>query len=89
MSSTLVTSAPLCGFELLVDEPPFVQASRSYAENTCCNNIFQVLRCFGGMFIDIAKINRDAAHVAMAMHVCFKYMFQMFHLQTKVASIFV
>ena len=39
---------------------------------------------------DIAKVYRDVAHVVMAIHVCFKCMFQMFYLyQTYVASIFV
>ena len=35
---------------------------------------------------DVAKVDRGVAHVAMAMHICFKCMFQMFHLyQTYVA----
>jgi hypothetical protein len=39
---------------------------------------------------DVAKVDRNVAHVAMAMHVCFKCMFQMFHLyQTYVASVFI
>ena len=39
--------------------------------------------------INIAKVDRDVAHVAMAMHVSFKCMFQMFHLfQTYVISVF-
>jgi hypothetical protein len=29
---------------------------------------------------DVAKVDWDVAHVAMAMHVCFKCMFQIFHL---------
>jgi hypothetical protein len=29
---------------------------------------------------DVAKVDQDVAHVAMAIHVCFKCMFQMFHL---------
>jgi hypothetical protein len=38
---------------------------------------------------DVAKVNWNVAHVAMAMHVCFKCMFQMFRLyQTYVASVF-
>ena len=37
---------------------------------------------------DVAKVDRDAAHVVIAIHVCFKYMFQMFHLfQRNVASV--
>ena len=32
------------------------------------------------LYIDIAKIDGDVAHVVMAIHVCFKCMFQMFHL---------
>jgi hypothetical protein len=39
---------------------------------------------------DVAKIDQVITYVAMAMHVCFKLMFQMFHLyQTYVASIFI
>ena len=40
------------------------------------------------LYIDVAKVDRDVAHVVMAIHVCFKCMFQMFHLfQTYVASV--
>jgi hypothetical protein len=39
---------------------------------------------------DVVKVDQDVAHVAIAIHICFKYMFQMFHLyQTYVASIFI
>ena len=42
------------------------------------------------LYIDVAKVDRDVAHVGMAIHVCFKCMFQMFHLvQTYVASVFI
>jgi hypothetical protein len=37
------------------------------------------------LYIDVAKIDRDVAHVVMAIHVCFKYMFHLFH--ANVASI--
>ena len=38
--------------------------------------------------LDVAKVDWDVAHVAMAIHVCCKCMFQMFHLfQTYVASV--
>jgi hypothetical protein len=40
------------------------------------------------LYIDVAKVDRDVAHVVMAIHVCFKCMFQMFDLfQTNVASV--
>ena len=29
-------------------------------------------------YLDVAKVNRHVAYVAMAIHVCFKCMFQMF-----------
>jgi hypothetical protein len=29
--------------------------------------------------MDVAKVDRDVAHVTIAIHVCYKYMFQMFH----------
>ena len=41
-------------------------------------------KCFRGMlqvfYIGVAKIDRDVAHVAMAIHVCFKCMFRLFNL---------
>jgi uncharacterized membrane protein len=40
--------------------------------------------------ISVAKVDRDVAHIAMAMHQCFKCMFQMFDLyHTYVASVFI
>jgi hypothetical protein len=40
------------------------------------------------LYIDVAKVDWDVAHVVMAIHVYFKCMFQMFHLfQTNVASV--
>jgi hypothetical protein len=40
------------------------------------------------LYIDVAKVDQDVAHVAMAIHVCFKCMFQMFYMfQTYVASV--
>jgi hypothetical protein len=30
--------------------------------------------------ISVAKVDRNVAHVTMAIHVCFKCMFQIFHL---------
>jgi hypothetical protein len=30
--------------------------------------------------LDVAKVNRDVAYVAIAIHVCCKCLFQMFHL---------
>jgi hypothetical protein len=49
-------------------------------------------KCFIGTLqvfhVDVAKVDRDVAHVAMAIHVCFKYMLLMFHLfQAYVASV--
>jgi hypothetical protein len=41
-------------------------------------------RCFRNMlqvfYMDVIKVDRDVAYVAMAIHVCFKCMFQMFYL---------
>ena len=41
--------------------------------------------------MDVAKIYRDVAHVAMVVHVCCKRPFQMFHLlfQTYVVSVLI
>ena len=42
------------------------------------------------LYIDVAKVDRDVAHVVMAIHICFKCMFQKFYLfQTYVASVFI
>jgi hypothetical protein len=39
---------------------------------------------------DVAKVDLDAAYVAMAIHVCCKYLFRIFHLlQTYVANVFI
>jgi hypothetical protein len=40
--------------------------------------------------MDVAKVDRDVAYIAMAIHVCCKRLFQMFHqfFQTYVASVF-
>jgi len=38
--------------------------------------------------VDVAKVDRDVAHVAMAIYVCFKCTFLMFHLfQTYVENV--
>jgi hypothetical protein len=31
-------------------------------------------------YLDVVKIDRDVAHIAMAIHICFKCIFQMFDL---------
>ena len=40
---------------------------------------FKCFRCFKGVLqvfhIDVAKVDRDIAHVAMAIHICFKFRF--------------
>jgi hypothetical protein len=39
------------------------------------------------LYIDVTKVDRDAGHVLMAIHLCFKCISQMFHLfQMNVAS---
>jgi hypothetical protein len=46
--------------------------------------VFKRLRCLRGMLqvfhMDIAKVDRDIAYVAMAIHVCCKCLSQMFYL---------
>jgi hypothetical protein len=40
------------------------------------------------LYINGAKVDRDVVYVVMAIHACFKCMFQMFHLfQMNVASV--
>jgi hypothetical protein len=57
----------------------------------CFSGMLQVIRIgVAKVDRDVAKVDQDLAHVALAIHVCFKCMFQMFHLyQTYVASIFI
>jgi hypothetical protein len=40
---------------------------------------------------DVAKVDQDIAYLAIAIHVCCKRLFQMFHLffQTYVANVFI
>jgi hypothetical protein len=57
-------------------------------ENSCCKSMFQVFGMLQVLYIDVAKVDRDVAHVVMAIYVCFKCMFQMFHrFQTYIASV--
>jgi hypothetical protein len=38
--------------------------------------------------LDVSKVNLGVAHVAIAIHICFKRMFQVFHLlQTYIANV--
>jgi hypothetical protein len=50
---------------------------KTYVANIC-------FECFKGMLqvfrIDVAKLDRDVAYVAMIVHVCCKLLFKMFHL---------
>jgi hypothetical protein len=57
---------------------------------------FKCFRCFIGMLqlfcMDVAKVDRDVAYVAIVVHVCCKFMFPtMFYLffQTYVTSVFI
>jgi hypothetical protein len=96
MNSISATSAPFRGFELRagvklrVDEPPFVQgAIICYAKSACCNSIYQMFQMFRGtlqvLYIDVAKVDQDVAHVVIDIHVCLKCMFHLF--QTNIASV--
>jgi hypothetical protein len=55
-----------------------LQTYVSSVSEVCCKCFISVLQ----------KIDQDDAHVAMAMYVCFKCMFRLFHLfQTYIASV--
>jgi hypothetical protein len=48
-------------------------------------SIFQVFQTFqmdvaSVSYMDVAKVDQNVAHVAMAIHVCCKSLFKMFHL---------
>ena len=51
--------------------------------------MFQMFyRYVASVVYHVAKVDWDVAHVVMAIHVCFKCMFQIFNLfQTNVASV--
>ena len=54
----------------------------------CCKSMFQVFGMVQVLYIDVAKVGRDVAHIVMAIHVCFKCTFQTFHrFQTYVATV--
>jgi hypothetical protein len=65
----------------------------------CVSSVFQVFffKCFILLLLYVAvvafrcfKSRSGVAHIAMAIHACFRRMFQMFHLfQTYVASVFI
>jgi hypothetical protein len=40
------------------------------------------------LYLDVAKVDRDVAHVVMAIHVCFKCMFQMFICSKRMLQVF-
>jgi hypothetical protein len=93
-SSELRATSELCTGELHTStslHSPKQQghiALKVHVANVC----FKYFRCFRGMFqvflMDIAKVDWDVAHVAMAIYVCRKSLFKMFYLfQTYVASI--
>ena len=56
---------------------------------------FKCFTYFRGMlqvfYIDVAKVDRDVAYVAMVVHVCCKLLFSVFHILflTYVASVFI
>jgi hypothetical protein len=63
---------------------------KGHLANVCFRGMLQVFRIgVAKVDRDVAKVDQNVAHVAMAMHICFKCMFQMFRLyQTYVASVF-
>jgi hypothetical protein len=58
---------------------------------TCFRDMLQLFRIgIAKVDRDVTKVDRDVVHVAMAMHICLKCMFQIFHLyQAYVASVFI
>jgi hypothetical protein len=53
---------------------------------------FKCFNYFEGMlqvlYIDITKVDGDVANVVMAIHVCFKCIFQMFHCSRRMSQVF-
>ena len=53
----------------------------TYVAKDCFQCFICVFGCILQVFyIDIAKVDRDVAYVAMVIHVCYKRLFQKFHL---------
>jgi hypothetical protein len=49
---------------------------RRRMKNACCKHMFQVLQMYvASVLYQCYKVDRNVAYVAMAIHVCFKYMF--------------
>jgi hypothetical protein len=63
-------------------------ALKSHAASVCFTCFRDMLQVF---CLDVAKVDRDVACVAMVVHVCCKRMLPMFHMffQTYVASVFI
>jgi hypothetical protein len=56
-----------------------------YVESTHVASVrFMYLRCFRGMlqvlYMDVAKVDRDVAHIASVSDECYKRLFKIFHL---------
>jgi hypothetical protein len=102
-SSTLATFVSLrsielhADVELHVDEPLFSSKQqvdvhlKAHVASVC----FKCFSCFRGMLqvfhMDVAKVDRDVAYVAMVVHVCCKLLSPMYYqfFQTYVASMFI
>jgi hypothetical protein len=57
--------------------PPHRRASIRRSKAHVARVCFKCFRCFS---LNVAKVDQNIAHVTVAIHICFKYMFQMFHL---------
>ena len=54
---------------------------------SCVSSAFR--RMLLVLYSNIAKVDRDIAHVVIAIHVCFKCMFQIFHVSNECCMVFI
>jgi hypothetical protein len=47
---------------------------------TYVSSVLDILEVYCNSYMNVAKVDQDVAFIAMAIHVCCKRLFQMFHL---------
>jgi hypothetical protein len=66
-------------------------ALKAHVASICFNCFICLKGMLQGFCMDVVKVDRDVAYVAMVVHICCKRLFPMFHLffQIYVASVFI
>jgi hypothetical protein len=79
---------------LLLSPSPAIEASslsRQHAYDILSSGFRDFISMLRVFHVDVAKVNRDVAYIAMAIHLCCKRLFQLFHLffQMYVANVLI